>query len=42
VRASFYVTAVKTSDEGGHHGLSFLVVAVPDATSSASRAAAST
>jgi acyl-CoA dehydrogenase len=26
VRASFYVTAVKTSDEGGHRGLSFLVV----------------
>jgi acyl-CoA dehydrogenase len=26
VRASFYVTAVKTSAEGGHHGLSFLVI----------------
>ena len=26
VRADFYVTAVKTTAEGGHHGLSFLVV----------------
>jgi acyl-CoA dehydrogenase len=26
VRAGFYVTAVKTSAEGGHHGLSFLIV----------------
>ena len=26
VRAAFYVTAVKTRDAGGHHGLSFLVV----------------
>jgi acyl-CoA dehydrogenase len=26
VRAAFYVTAVKTSAEGGHHGLSFLIV----------------
>jgi acyl-CoA dehydrogenase len=26
VRADFYVTAVKTSPEGGHHGLSFLVL----------------
>jgi acyl-CoA dehydrogenase len=26
VRAHFWVTAVKTSDEGGHHGLSFLIV----------------
>jgi acyl-CoA dehydrogenase len=26
VRAHFWVTAVKTSAEGGHHGLSFLVV----------------
>jgi acyl-CoA dehydrogenase len=26
VRAAFYVTAVKTSDAGGHHGLSFLVI----------------
>jgi acyl-CoA dehydrogenase len=26
VRASFYVTAVKTTPEGGHHGLSFLIV----------------
>jgi acyl-CoA dehydrogenase len=26
VRADFYVTAVKTSAEGGHHGLSFLVI----------------
>jgi acyl-CoA dehydrogenase len=26
VRADFVVTAVKTSEEGGHHGLSFLVV----------------
>src|SRR3954467_3092127 len=26
VRADFYVTAVKTTGEGGHHGISFLVV----------------
>ena len=26
VRADFLVTAVKTNDEGGHHGLSFLIV----------------
>jgi hypothetical protein len=26
VRADFVVTAVKTTDEGGHHGISFLVV----------------
>ncbi|HEX2086225.1 MAG TPA: acyl-CoA dehydrogenase family protein [Solirubrobacteraceae bacterium] len=26
VRADFVVTAVKTTDEGGHHGLSFLIV----------------
>jgi acyl-CoA dehydrogenase len=26
VRADFYVTAVKTTDGGGHHGLSFLIV----------------
>src|ERR687889_540337 len=26
VRADFIVTAVKTTDEGGHHGLSFLIV----------------
>jgi acyl-CoA dehydrogenase len=26
VRAAFYVTAVKTSAQGGHHGLSFLIV----------------
>jgi acyl-CoA dehydrogenase len=26
VRAHFWVTAVKTSGEGGHHGLSFLIV----------------
>ncbi|HMJ34945.1 MAG TPA: acyl-CoA dehydrogenase family protein [Baekduia sp.] len=26
VRAHFWVTAVKTSDEGGHHGLSFFLV----------------
>ena len=26
VRASFYVTAVRTRPEGGHHGLSFLIV----------------
>ena len=26
VRADFYVTAVKTTQEGGHHGLSFLVL----------------
>jgi acyl-CoA dehydrogenase len=26
VRADFYVTAVKTTPEGGHHGISFLVI----------------
>jgi len=26
VRADFYVTALKTTGEGGHHGLSFLIV----------------
>jgi acyl-CoA dehydrogenase len=26
VRADFYVTAVKTTAEGGHHGISFLIV----------------
>jgi acyl-CoA dehydrogenase len=26
VRAGFYVTALKTTGEGGHHGLSFLIV----------------
>jgi acyl-CoA dehydrogenase len=26
VRADFIVTAVKTTDEGGHHGISFLIV----------------
>ena len=26
VRADFYVTAVKTTQEGGHHGISFLVL----------------
>jgi acyl-CoA dehydrogenase len=26
VRASFYVTAVKTTPQGGHHGISFLIV----------------
>jgi acyl-CoA dehydrogenase len=26
VRADFYVTAVKTTGDGGHHGLSFLIV----------------
>jgi acyl-CoA dehydrogenase len=31
VRASFYVTAVKTTQEGGHHGISFLIVEAQDA-----------
>jgi acyl-CoA dehydrogenase len=31
VRADFYVTAVKTTAEGGHHGLSFLIVERQDA-----------
>jgi acyl-CoA dehydrogenase len=31
VRADFYVTAVKTTAEGGHHGLSFLIVDRQDA-----------
>ena len=26
VRADFFVTAVKTTGEGGHHGLSFLII----------------
>ena len=26
VRADFVVTAVKTTEEGGHHGLSFLII----------------
>jgi acyl-CoA dehydrogenase len=26
VRADFYVTAVKTTKEGGHHGISFLII----------------
>ena len=26
VRADFVVTAVKTTEEGGHHGLSFLLI----------------
>ena len=26
VRADFIVTAVKTTEEGGHHGISFLIV----------------
>src|SRR2546423_4709478 len=26
VRADFIVTAVKTTQEGGHHGLSFLII----------------
>jgi acyl-CoA dehydrogenase len=31
MRAHFYVTAVKTTGEGGHHGLSFLIVDRQDA-----------
>jgi acyl-CoA dehydrogenase len=31
VRAGFYVTAVKTTSEGGHHGISFLIVDRQDA-----------
>jgi acyl-CoA dehydrogenase len=31
VRADFYVTAVKTTQEGGHHGISFLIVDQQDA-----------
>ncbi|HWT92788.1 MAG TPA: acyl-CoA dehydrogenase family protein [Solirubrobacteraceae bacterium] len=31
VRADFYVMAVKTTDEGGHHGMSFLIVDQQDA-----------
>lgn len=31
VRADFYVMAVKTTDEGGHHGMSFLIVDRQDA-----------
>ncbi|HYF25248.1 MAG TPA: acyl-CoA dehydrogenase family protein [Baekduia sp.] len=33
VRAHFYVTAVKTTDDGGHHGISFLIVDQQDAIS---------
>jgi acyl-CoA dehydrogenase len=35
VRADFYVTAVKTTAEGGHHGLSFLIVDKQDAIKAA-------
>jgi acyl-CoA dehydrogenase len=35
VRAGFYVTAVRTSDEGGHHGMSFLIVDRQDAIETA-------
>jgi acyl-CoA dehydrogenase len=35
VRAGFYVTAVKTSPEGGHHGLSFLIVDAGDGITTA-------
>jgi len=31
VRATFYVTAVKTTQDGGHHGISFLIVEAQDA-----------
>jgi acyl-CoA dehydrogenase len=30
VRAAFYVTAVKTTEAGGHHGISFLIVDAQD------------
>jgi acyl-CoA dehydrogenase len=33
VRAHFYVTALKTTSEGGHHGLSFLIVDKSDGVS---------
>jgi acyl-CoA dehydrogenase len=33
IRAGFYVTALKTSAEGGHHGMSFLVVEPGDGVS---------
>jgi acyl-CoA dehydrogenase len=33
VRAHFYVTALKTTGEGGHHGLSFLIVDKSDGVS---------
>jgi acyl-CoA dehydrogenase len=33
VRADFWVTAVKTTGEGGHHGISFLIVDRQDAVS---------
>jgi acyl-CoA dehydrogenase len=33
VRADFYVTALKTTGEGGHHGLSFLIVDKTDGVS---------
>jgi acyl-CoA dehydrogenase len=35
VRAGFYVTAVKTTARGGHHGLSFLIVDAGDGVSAA-------
>jgi acyl-CoA dehydrogenase len=35
VRAHFIVTAVKTTEEGGHHGISFLIVERQDGVSSA-------
>jgi acyl-CoA dehydrogenase len=35
VRAAFYVTAVKTTAEGGHHGLSFLIVDAGEGVSAA-------
>ncbi|HEY2141041.1 MAG TPA: acyl-CoA dehydrogenase family protein [Solirubrobacteraceae bacterium] len=35
VRADFIVTAVKTTEEGGHHGISFLIVERQEGVSSA-------
>ncbi len=35
VRAGFYVTAVKTTNEGGHHGMSFLIVEKQEAIETA-------
>jgi acyl-CoA dehydrogenase len=35
VRASFYVTAVKTTAQGGHHGISFLIVDAQEAVRAA-------
>jgi alkylation response protein AidB-like acyl-CoA dehydrogenase len=35
VRAAFYVTAVKTTAQGGHHGLSFLIVDAGEGVSAA-------